>query len=85
MPVLRMELLLTCISRASTELRIDYLHSITYRKQRGYTFVQYNTQEDMENAIRNIDNTTLFGCHVEVTRAKNNRRSSNEMRRRNMQ
>ena len=80
-----MEMLLTYIFRASTELRIDYLYSIIYRKQRGYAFVQYKTQEDMDNAIRNIDNTTLLGCHVEVTRAKNNRRSSNEMRRRNIQ
>ena len=78
-------MLLMYIFRVFTELRIDYLFPITYRKQRGYAFVQYKTQEDMDNAIRNIDNTTLFGCHVEVMRAKNNRKSSNEMYHRNIQ
>ena len=67
------------ISRASTSLRIEHHLFLTHRRQRGYAFVQYKTQEDMDNAIRNIDNTTLFGCLVEAMRAKNNRKSADEM------
>lgn len=50
-------------------------------EQRGFAFIELENRDQAENAIHHLDNTDICGYRVTITVAKNNRKSSNEMRR----
>ena len=50
-------------------------------QQRGFAFIEFESREIAENAMQQLDNKDVCGDRVTITIAKNNRKSSNEMRR----
>lgn len=50
-------------------------------EQRGFAFIELENRDQAENAIHQLDDTEVCGYRVTITVAKNNRKSSNEMRR----
>ncbi|CBK23401.2 uncharacterized protein [Blastocystis hominis] len=50
-------------------------------KQRGFAFIEFENREQAEDAISHLDGRSVCGSTVSVSIAKNNRKTSAEMRR----
>lgn len=50
-------------------------------EQRGFAFIEFENKSEAEEAIQHLDHQNVCGSIVTVSIAKNNRKSSEEMRR----
>lgn len=50
-------------------------------QQRGFAFIEFENKSEAEEAINHLDHQNVCGSIVSVSIAKNNRKSSEEMRR----
>ena len=49
-------------------------------EQRGFAFIEFDSRDQAEDAIRNLDGKEVAGTVINVTIARNKRKSSDEMR-----
>ena len=52
------------------------------RKPRGFGFVEFMSEKDARRALDEMDGADLYGSYIKVAYAREERKSSNEMKRR---